>query len=460
MSEENIFDLTENIELNKEIIYDYPLTTIFPNEIKNDGGVFQVPVTYSIDNNFYYTTDGTTSEFNFTKIHIGKPYHNNIPNTSEGNPNIIGEIVLEHSSKCYVCILIEKSMTAQRNILEAILSKDSANYEIVLNDLIPKQDNCIQYNDGNRKVFLFTTPIYTSSNLEEIYGDISHLFTKNYDAKYIVIPPNNISKRDDDEIYIDCSPTGASEEEINTYNVPINSKLMSEKQQSDFMSTTINFAFFSILSLVGYFIIPMFYKKVVIDMILFMKPGVGDEVNKDRLKAIASADIGLILTFVSTIMLFYTMGMTGDSKYTSLSLMLSLVAILSASLITMKKSNPEFLRAIDSSGRIIQLEIPMTTIKDEITKKSTEIPVGVSSSFGDILKTIGDGFGFLFKLLPAFLAIIFVGATIPLILGSMGILTDETANTLTVGGVLFSMVGLVCFKLIDHVEKLSKGEVA
>ena len=79
-------------------------------------------------------------------------------------------------------------MTAQRNILEAILSKDSANYEIVLNDLIPKQDNCIQYNDGNRKVFLFTTPIYTSSNLEEIYGDnskFSELIADQFKNKYI-----------------------------------------------------------------------------------------------------------------------------------------------------------------------------------------------------------------------------------------------------------------------------------
>jgi len=102
----------------------------------------------------------------------------------------------------------------------------------------------------------------------------------------------------------------------------------------------------------------------------------------------------------------------------------------------------------------------MTTIKDEITKKSTEVPVGVSSSLGDIFKTIGDFFGFLLKLTPAFLAITLVGAAIPQIIRSMGILTPETASSLTIGGVLFSMTGLVCFKLIDKVEKLSKGEEA
>ena len=83
------FDLTENIKFDKEIIYDYPLTTIYTNEIKNDGGVFQAPVTYSIDNNFYYTSDGATNEFNFSKIHIGKVYHDNIVNVTENNSKII-----------------------------------------------------------------------------------------------------------------------------------------------------------------------------------------------------------------------------------------------------------------------------------------------------------------------------------------------------------------------------------
>ena len=91
------FDLTENIKFNKEIIYDYPSTTIYTNEIKNDNGVFQAPVTSNIDDNFYYTSDGKTSQFNFTKIHIGKVYHDNITAVTENNSKIVGELVLEHS---------------------------------------------------------------------------------------------------------------------------------------------------------------------------------------------------------------------------------------------------------------------------------------------------------------------------------------------------------------------------
>ena len=235
-------------------------------------------------------------------------------------------------------LLLETSNSSTKNVLEAMLAREAANYEIALNDIIPKQDKCIQYNDGNKKVFIFTTPIYMTADLEEVYSDISNLFSTKYNNNYIVIPGNNLNQRDDDQIYIDCSPTGASEDELNTYNVPINSKMLSEKQQTDLMLMTTNFAFFAILSLAGYFVVPMFYKKIVVDMILFMNPGSSKEVNINRLKAMATADIVMIIIFGAMIMLFYTLGMTQDPKFTSISLMMSLVLILSASLITMKKS--------------------------------------------------------------------------------------------------------------------------
>lgn len=454
------FDLTENIKFDKEIIYDYPLTTIYTNEIKNDGGVFQAPVTYSIDNNFYYTSDGATSEFNFSKIHIGKVYHDNVVNVTENNSKIIGEVVLEHSPKCYVCFFLETSSSSKKNVLEAMLAREAANYEINMNDLIPKQDKCVQYKDGSKNVFVFTTPIYMTPDLTEIFSDISNLFSKKYQKDYIVIPGNNLNQRDDDQIYIDCSPTGASEEELNTYNVPINSKMLNEKQQTDLMLMTTNFAFFAVLSLVGYFIVPLFYKKAVIDMILFLNPGTGKDVNIARLKAIAAADLTIIIIFAAVIMFMYTLGMTQDPKFTSLSLMLSLVLILSASLITMKKSNPEFLQAITSNGRVIKLEVPTTVITDEITKKTSEKQIGVSASMGSVLGAIGDSLGFLFKLLPALLAIVLVGSVIHMILMGLGILPKDIAGLISGGGIMFSVVGLIIFKLIEKVDKLQRGEEA
>jgi len=454
------FDLTENIKFNKEIIYDYPSTTIYTNEIKNDNGVFQAPVTSNIDDNFYYTSDGKTSQFNFTKIHIGKVYHDNITAVTENNSKIVGELVLEHSPNCYTCFFLEKSFSPNKNVLESLLARDSATVEIELNDIIGKQDKCIHYNDGGKQVFLFTTPIYTSSNLKDVPSDISNLFTKKYDNNYTVIPGNYIGKRDDDQIYIDCSPTGASEEELNTYNVPINTRLLNEKQQTELMVMSTNFALFAVLSLVGYFLIPVFYKKIVIDSILYMNPGSDEQTNIKRLKEIATADIALIIFAVVGIMTLYTVGMTKDPKFTSFSLILSLISILSASLITMKKSNPEFLRAVDSNGRVIQLEVPTTTIKDEITNKKTEIPVSVSATLGSVSAFIGDSFGFLVGLLPAIAAILLVAVATVGILGALGIIPDDIVALIGGGGTIFAVAGLVIFKTIEKVDKLKRGEAA
>lgn len=454
------FDLTENIKFNKEIIYDYPSTTIYTNEIKNDNGVFQAPVTSNIDDNFYYTSDGKTSQFNFTKIHIGKVYHDNITAVTENNSKIVGELVLEHSPNCYTCFFLEKSFSPNKNVLESLLARDSATVEIELNDIIGKQDKCIHYNDGGKQMFLFTTPIYTSSNLKDVPSDISNLFTKKYDNNYTVIPGNYIGKRDDDQIYIDCSPTGASEEELNTYNVPINTRLLNEKQQTELMVMATNFALFAVLSLVGYFLIPVFYKKIVIDPILYMKPGSDEQTNIERLKAIATADIALIIFAVVGIMTLYTVGMTKDPKFTSFSLILSIISILSASLITMKKSNPEFLRAVTSNGGVIQLEVPTRTIKDEITKKETEIPVGVSATLGSVSAFIGDSFGFLVGLLPAIAAILLVAVATVGILGALGIIPDDIVALIGGGGTIFAVAGLVIFKTIEKVDKLKRGEAA
>lgn len=456
----DIFDLTENIKFNKDIIYDYPSTTIYANEVKTDNGLFQAPVTSNIDDNFYYTSDGKTSKFNFTKIHIGKVYHDNIIAVTENNSKIIGEVILEHSPNCYTCFFLEKSNSSNKSILESLLARDSATVEIEMNDIIGKQDKCIHYNDGGKEVFLFTTPIFTSSNLKEIPSDISNLFTKKFNNNYTVIPGNYIGKREDDQIYIDCSPTGVSEEELNTYNVPINSRMLNEKQQTELMTMSTNFALFAIISLVGYFLIPVFYKKIVIDMILYMNPGSGKEVNIDRLKAIATADIAFVIFAAVGIMTLYTIGMTKDPKFTSFSLILSLVTILSASLVTMKKSNPEFLRAVDSSGRVIQLEVPTTTITDEVTKKKTEIPIGVSATLGSVLGFIGDCFGFLMGLLPALAAIVLVGSVVPIILMSLGILPSDIATLISAGGMIFAIAGLVIFKTIEKVDKIKRGEAA
>ena len=54
-----------------------------------------------------------------------------------------------------------------------------------------------------------------------------------------VLPKANISQRGEEEIYIDCTPTGESAETIATYNVPIQSEYTRDWGKLDFMKMTI-----------------------------------------------------------------------------------------------------------------------------------------------------------------------------------------------------------------------------
>jgi len=58
------------------------------------------------------------------------------------------------------------------------------------------------------------------------------------------------------------------------------------------------------------------------------------------------------------------------------------------------------------------------------------------------------------------LAIILVGSVIPMILMGLGILPKDIAGLISGGGIMFSVLGLVVFKLIEKVDKLQRGEEA
>lgn len=70
-----------------------------------------------------------------------------------------------------------------------------------------------------------------------------------------------------DDIYIDCSPTGESAENIATYNVPINSEYTKDAKKLDLMRTLLNLCVALIFLIIAYFTLPRMYKYGVIDPI-------------------------------------------------------------------------------------------------------------------------------------------------------------------------------------------------
>jgi hypothetical protein len=204
--------------------------------------------------------------------------HNNITDNTDKNSNIIGELVIELKStsgdKSYVCFLLEKPPpygSPPSSDVDKLLSLTTSNgpltTDIVINSSITSQQTAIVYNNAGSNIFIFTNTITINNDSVKIingYDTTISLFSANAPTDYVIIPNKNISMAQDEQIYIDCNPTGESSETINTYNIPVRSDASNEKQEMDYMKTSVNFALFSVLLIVSYFIVPSFYKFMVI----------------------------------------------------------------------------------------------------------------------------------------------------------------------------------------------------
>ena len=349
----------KNKDFDKHIVIDYPRVTLNKNEVDIPTvipGSFTVPYPNNTsENNFFYTDKGTTENYSHSKIYINKLIHYNIDGVTTNNDNIVGELIIEHKTftnteKLYTCYLLETKplLLTDENDIDKMLKmkeKQADNLDIDFNTVIPNQEGCIAYESKGNKVCVFITPIQINTASKEIINDklakITDLFKISPDdsSTYKVIPGNNISKRDAEEIYIDCNPTGVSEDEVNTYNVPINSKMASQSQESDYMKTTVNFGLFILTALVSYVLVPMFYKNTVIDTTNLVFKLATDA--PKRFKRIRSADILIALAFVLTISSISGAG-NGMYSYT-IAMFISIFYIVSFALIQLKKTQTDFL---------------------------------------------------------------------------------------------------------------------
>ena len=359
MSDSSRLYPNKNKEFNNHIVIDYPRVTLNKNEVTmptDKRGGFTVPYpNSSAENNFYYTEKVTQLNFMHKQMYINQTIHYNIDSITSNNDSIVGELIIEHhtltsTNKLYSCYLLETKsiLLTDENEVDKILSmtdKQSDNLDVDMNMIIPKQDGCIIYKSKGNYVCVFTTPIIINTASKErivnSFASTTTLFDISpNDGKYIVVPGSNISKRDAEEIYIDCNPTGVSEEEVNTYSVPINSKMASDAQESDYMKTTVNYGLFLLTGLISYIIVPLFYKNVVIDpsTIAFNMDTV------KRFTRIRSADIWIGIGFIILISALFGAGSTSSDMYsTTIAMFISVFYILSVALIQLQKTQTVFM---------------------------------------------------------------------------------------------------------------------
>lgn len=274
------FDILKNLsdtDKNNKIVYDYNSIDIKKDEIKLDANNVKIAVSYPVNVPNVTYPNGLAS-YNATAMYISQNIHNNI---SQIPRSATAELIIEHTAitgfgTLYTCFFLEFIKDSkEKNDLDKVIglynNKNQNSISFNLNKTIPPQDYCVVYKPTNSiTIMVFTNPIYLNKESADKFVSLkltpTTLFS-NYKENYIVLPKSNISQRGEDEIYIDCTPTGESAETIATYNVPIQSEYTRDWGKLDFMKMTIQLLMVFILLLTTYFGVPITYKRVVVDNI-------------------------------------------------------------------------------------------------------------------------------------------------------------------------------------------------
>ena len=362
-----------------------------------------VNLDYGTNTCFYYSILNPTN-YTAKKVFLFGLLHNNIAgittSISESN-KFIGELVIEHSNinnlnKVYTCYLIKNANSNDNAATATSNYNTSAPYNIddfsnfllkynlttenkitllqgldfnsIIGNSNTNDAKFIYYLDtqnNNNCIIIYLKPIETTDgqtiNFLNKLSKTTDLFSINAPIK-----PNSITgagsggtggpggsggpggtggsgNNDKNDIFIDCSPTGVSATDIQTYNLPINSELVGHKQQTDFINISIYFIIFTFIILIIYFSVPSLYKKIVIDT----SNKFSDSAKFDKLTRIRSLDILISVIVLITCYYFFTDGFNNNNS-NSLIIGLFIVIIfgISVSLIQYNKSTSEYMKTM------------------------------------------------------------------------------------------------------------------
>lgn len=314
-----LFDTDDKSHIDKEseLIYNYYDVDINDSDItiedsaympeKNDFSTKNIKANYyNQENKPNVTYPEYSMKYTAKTIRLFGLLHNNIKGItcdSNGQPlnnGIVGELVVEHKSitgfgKIFTCFLLKNVKDVKPNTLDNLIKQyelpeeeQKKKIKFNLNEYI-KNGNCITYDNGSNKVIVFTSPINVniSGDVIKKYSKTSSLFNfypldqKTYSiinelSKVGGMDKTQSGKKKDNDIYIDCTPTGEQADKIVTYNVPINSEYTSDAGKLNFMKTTIHLCMVLMFIILVYFLVPIVYKGIIIDNInKFIEPKEG-----------------------------------------------------------------------------------------------------------------------------------------------------------------------------------------
>jgi hypothetical protein len=283
-------------------------------------------------------------------------------------------------------------------INNAYASDSSTSKNLFLTSDIPKNQSCIIYNDNINTVIVLTLPIPITTKQYVGTSTITDLFEINPPQDYknttttaseqvgssLAYGPNDIlGQYNDSEIYIDCQPTGVSDSEIQTYNIPIAAGLTDTIGKLDHMKTAVNFFLFCGGLILVYIGVPTLYKSIVINNVIK-----SFQSKDDRARYIRSSDI-LIFSFALLFILasFYYGFKDDDYQLVTNGLFGFVLFGISASLIRIKMLDQKFLTY--DGNETLSSEYDPSITKEELDR--------IKTSDTKIFAILGNIIGFIRK---------------------------------------------------------------
>jgi|UniRef100_A0A6C0IN46 hypothetical protein len=313
------------------------------------------------------------------KMYIYNVLHHNISQYS--NKNIVGEIVIEHEnlgpkkSIVYTCFLLQNSKNSTTSSLDKVIKmiqlKNDKRAKIIqedlqLNNVIPTQKEVIYYErlEPARKkhTYIFLKPIPVNIDTSEFLSKLTSstsLFDTNapMEKKYFSVdftPTTGKNKKEGflsmfsskkegmdvgDGYYLDCKPSGESEETTPGYVTPVNSEFTKSKSKTDGLQIVNDLLLFFIVVLTIFFTVPYSYKNFVIKPIFKQGGDISTYFNQ-----VAGADIVLMFINVVILILFIAGGGVGLPNFFTMGMVWLLLIIMGSLVILQSKASNEYWR--------------------------------------------------------------------------------------------------------------------
>ena len=391
----------------RNVTYQYTSdVTFYANQVvlKDSNNIKHIESIYVPPADVPNFTQANTNNYKAEKIYITNVVHNVIPGLTEennnkmdadGKPYIIGELIIEHSttstsdngSKLYSCFFLTKNNTGDVNNIDSLIAmvdknKKDINESLNIGKNIPTQTESIYYNSKGNKVVVFFAPIPISNDSFNIVKDLNYDMSQQFLATNVNIQNEpslqdktktyiytNNNKRslnqnivamgsvtENDESYLECTPTGEGPETIATYHVPINSEYTKDASRMESQQTLMNMITFSIIIGFVYVVVPPAYFQLVY-VTLLKKESFGTNSNEAG-EGIRNFDwtLGIFYVLLLGVTLWVTQSTEVDSPgnktymdqiplYGICFFLLSFFAINNS-----KKNNGEFTRIFDYDG--------------------------------------------------------------------------------------------------------------